>query len=79
MILKVTALERIKAGSPVCLLFNDSSQITCRTTLPSEPPDAIARRVIDEGATILFDSGKDTDDLLRPRAEHYRLYPVMPK
>lgn len=78
MILKVTALEPIKAGSSISLLFNDH-QVRCRASRPSEPPDAIARHVISEGDTIVFDSGRDTDDLLRPRAEHYRLYRVTPE
>src|ERR1041385_4627436 len=74
MVLKVVAIESIEPMAFVSLLFNDSNQITCRKSLPSEPPDAIARRPIANGESITFDSGQDTDDLLRPRTKHYEPY-----
>ena len=75
MILKVIAIESIEPMGLVSLLFNDSKQISCRESLPSEPPDAIARHRIVKGEFITFDSGQDTDDLLRPRTKHYDPYP----
>jgi hypothetical protein len=75
MLLKVIAIESIKPMAFVSLLFNDSNQISCRKTHPGEPPDAVARRDIAKGETITFDSGQDTDDLLRPRTKHYEPYP----
>ena len=75
MILKVVAIESIEPMALVSLLFNDSNQISCRKSLPSEPPDAIARRRIANGESITFDSGQNTNDLLRPRTEHYEPYP----
>ena len=75
MILRVVAIESIEPMVLVSLLFNDSNQISCRKSLPSEPPDAIARRRIANGESITFDSGQNTNDLLRPRTEHYEPYP----
>ena len=75
MILKVVAIESIEPMALVSLLFNDSNQISCRKSLFSEPPDAIARRRIANGESITFDSGQNTNDLLRPRTEHYEPYP----
>ena|ERR1044071_6634271 len=75
MILKIIAIEIIEPMALVSLLFNDSNQITCRKSLPSEPPDAIAKRCIFNGESIMFDSGRDTDDLLRPHTAHYDPYP----
>ena len=75
MVLKVVAIESLEPMSFVSLLFNDSNQISCRKSLPSEPPDAIAGRRIANGEAIMFDSGQDTDDLLRPRTKHYEPYP----
>ena len=75
MILKVIAIEIIEPMALVSLLFNDSNQITCRKSLPSEPPDGIARRRIADGEFITFDSGQNTDDLLRPRTAHYEAFP----
>ena len=66
MILKVVAIESIEPMALVSLLFNDSNQISCRKSLPSEPPDAIARRRIANGESITFDSGQNTNDLLGP-------------
>jgi hypothetical protein len=74
MLLKVIAIESIKPMAFVSLLFNDSNQISCRKTLPSEPLDAVARRYIAKGESVTFDSGQDTDDLLRPHTEHYKPY-----
>jgi hypothetical protein len=75
VILRVIAIESIEPLALVSLLFNDSNQISCRESLPSEPPDAIARRQIANGESVTFDSGQDTDDLLRPRTAHYDPYP----
>ena len=75
MVLKVVAIENMKPMAFVSLLFNDSNQISCRKSLPSEPPDAIARRRIANGESITFDSGQNTNDLLRPGTEHYEPYP----
>lgn len=71
MTLKVLAIEKLKARTCVSLLFNDSNQIMCRKSLPSEPPDAIAKRDIGEGESVIFDTGQDTNDLLRPRSNAY--------
>lgn len=70
MILKVTSTENLEAGNFVLLLFSDS-EVRCRRCFGSEPPDAIARRDIAAGETIVFDSGQDTDDLLRPGSHAY--------
>jgi len=75
MVLNVVAIESIEPMAFVSLLFNDSKQISCRKSLPSEPPDAIARRCIVKGESITFDSGQNTDDLLRPHTKHYEPYP----
>jgi hypothetical protein len=75
MVLKVVATESIEPMAFVSLLFNDSNQISCRKSLLSEPPDAIARRQIANGESVTFDSGQDTDDLLRPHTKHYEPYP----
>lgn len=75
MILKVIAIESIEPMDLVSLLFNDSNKVSCRKSLPSEPPDAIARRRIADGESITFDSGQNTDDLMRPRTEHYEAFP----
>ncbi len=74
MILKVIAIESIDPLDLVSLLFNDSNQVSCRKSLPSEPPDAVARRRIAHGESINFDSGQNTDDLLRPRTEDYEAF-----
>jgi hypothetical protein len=74
MIFKVIAIESIEPMDLVSLLFNDSNQVSCRKSLPSEPPDAVARRRIADGEFITFDSGQNTDDLLRPRAEDYEAF-----
>ena len=78
MVLKVVAIESIEPMSFVSLLFNDSSQVSCRKSFSSEPPDAIARHKIANGESIMFDSYQNTDDLLRPREKHYSLYPFPP-
>jgi hypothetical protein len=75
MKLKVVALEKIEPMALVSLLFNDSNQISCRKSLPSEPPDAIAKRSIANGESVMFDSGQNTDDLLRPGTKDYEPYP----
>ena len=74
MIFKVIAIESIDPMDLVSLLFNDSNQVSCRKILPSEPPDAVARRRIADGESITFDSGQNTDDLLRPRTEDYEAF-----
>jgi hypothetical protein len=74
MILKIIAIESIEPMTLVSLLFNDSNQISCRKSLPSEPPDAIAKRSIARGESITFDSGQNTDDLLRPGTKDYEPY-----
>jgi hypothetical protein len=75
MVLKVVAIESLEPMSFVSLLFNDTNQISCRKSLPSEPPDAIARRQIANGESVTFDSYQHTDDLLRPREKDYSSYP----
>ena len=75
MILKVIAIESIEPMDLVSLLFDDSNQVSCRKSLPSEPPDGVARRRIADGEFITFDSGQNTDDLLRPRTAHYEAFP----
>jgi hypothetical protein len=74
MKLKVVAIEKIEPMALVSLLFNDSNQIFCRKSLPFEPPDAIAKRRIANGESITFDSGQNTDDLLRPGTKDYEPY-----
>ena len=74
MIFKVIAIESIEPMDLVSVLFNDSNQVSCRKSLPSEPPDAVARRRIADGESITFDSGQNTDDLLRPRTEDYEAF-----
>jgi hypothetical protein len=71
MILKVMALENIKEGESVSVLFNDSNQIHCRKTLASESADGIAARKIVKGEIISFDTGRSTRDLLRPKSTGY--------
>ena len=75
MVLKVVAIESLEPMSFVSLLFNDTNQISCRKSLLSEPPDAIARRQIANGESVTFDSYQHTDDLLRPREKDYSSYP----
>jgi len=75
MVLNVIAIESIEPLALVSLLFNDSNQISCLKSLPSEPPDAIARRKIANGESVTFDSYQNTDDLLRPHTKHYEPYP----
>ena len=75
MTLKVIAIESMEPMALVSLLFNDSNQISCRNSLPSEPPDAIARRRIVNGESVTFDSGQNTYDLLRPGTKDYEPYP----
>ena len=75
MVLNVVAIESIEPMAFVSLLFNDSKQISCRKSLLSEPPDAIARRKIANGESVTFDSYQNTDDLLRPHTKHYEPYP----
>lgn len=74
MVLTVIALEDIKPHGFVSLLFNDGRRVLCRGSFSTEPPDAIAARCIARGESIAFDSGQDTDDLLRPLKEHYEKY-----
>ena len=74
MKLKLIAIENIEPMTLVTLLFNDSNQISCRKSFPSEPPDAIAKRHIAKGESITFDSGQKTDDLLRPHTKDYEPY-----
>jgi hypothetical protein len=71
MVLEVTALEDMNANAFVSVLFNDKNQIYCRKSLPGEPPDAVAARVILKGDLLLFDTGRDTSDLLRPNTASY--------
>jgi hypothetical protein len=52
MLLEVTAIEDLHAGASVSLLFNDSNQIYCRKSFPTELPDAVAARVILKGDSI---------------------------
>jgi hypothetical protein len=71
MLLEVTAIEDLHAGASVSLLFNDSNQIYCRKSFPTELPDAVAARVILKGDSITFDTGRNTTDLLRPSTASY--------
>jgi hypothetical protein len=67
MVFEVKTLADMDAGTLVSVLFDNSNQIYCRKTLPEEPPDAITARVTREGDLLIFDTGRDTNDLLRPR------------
>jgi hypothetical protein len=71
MLLEVTAIEDLHAGASVSLLFNDSNQIYCRKSFPTELSDAVAARVILKGDSITFDTGRNTTDLLRPSTASY--------
>jgi hypothetical protein len=66
MVFQVRALEYINATAPISVLFNDNGQIYCRKILSGEPPDAIAARVIVKDDLVVFDTGRDTSDLLHP-------------
>jgi hypothetical protein len=72
MVLETIASEDIQKGNFVSVLFSDSSQISCRTAFASEPPDAVAARDIAKGEVAVFDTGRDTDDLLRPSRTSYK-------
>ena len=74
MVLTVIALEDIRPHGFVSLLFDDGGRLLCRKGFPREPPDAIAARYIARGESITFDSGKNTEDLLRPRPELYKYF-----
>ena len=74
MVLTVIALEDIKPHGFVSLLFNDGNRVLCRGSSSTEPPDAIAARYIARGESVAFDSGRNTDDLMRPLKEHYEKY-----
>jgi hypothetical protein len=71
MVLHVIAIEDIQVRGSVCLLFNDSNQISCRNATAFESPEAIARRDIAKGESVTFDTGRDTADLARPRGHDY--------
>ncbi len=66
MVLNVTAIEDLHAGEFVSLLFNDSNKIVARKSSAGELPDAIAAREILNGDSLVFDTGRNTTDLLRP-------------
>ena len=68
MVLTVTAIEDMRIGTQVSLQFNDNDQIYARHSTSWESPDAIAARDIQKGETIVFDTGRNTSDLLRPRS-----------
>ena len=61
MVLNVTAIEDLHAGEFVSVLFNDSNKIMARKS-----SDAIAAREILKGDSLVFDTGRNTADLLRP-------------
>lgn len=71
MTLTVTATEDLCIGTVISLLFNDSNQIYARQSGSKESPDAIAARDIGKGESVVFDTGRDTSDLLRPRSSVY--------
>ena len=71
MQLAVTTNENLNPGDFVSLLFNDSNQVRCRKSLAKEMPDAVAARVILEGESIIFDTGRNTPDLMRPGTKSY--------
>jgi hypothetical protein len=71
MVLKVTAVEDIRATGFVSVLFHDINQVSCRNSHASEPPDAIAARDIAKGESVIFDTGRHTRDLLRPGTAFY--------
>jgi hypothetical protein len=71
MVLKVSAIEDIPEAGFVSVLFNDTRTL-CRNSNPSEPPDAIAARNIVKGEAVIFDTGRNTPDLLRPGRAYYR-------
>ena len=71
MVLNITATEDLHAGEFVSLLFNDSNKIYARKSISMELPDAIAAREILKGDSIVFDTGRNTIDLLRPSSTAY--------
>ena len=71
MVLNITATEDLHAGDFVSLLFNDSNKIGIRKCSSSESPDAIAAREILKDDCIVFDTGRNTIDLLRPSSTAY--------
>ena len=71
VVLKVTATEDLRIGLSISLLFNDSNQVYARHSSLKESPDAIAARDIGKGESVVFDTGRDTSDLLRPRSSIY--------
>ena len=66
MVFEVETLEDIDADTFVSILFNNSNRIYCRKSLPGEPSDAITARVTRKGDLLIFDTGRDTNDLLHP-------------
>jgi hypothetical protein len=54
------------------MLFTDYSRVYCRKSLPREAPDALAARVILKGDLVIFDTARNTSDLLRPRSASYK-------
>ena len=71
MVLNVTAIEDLHAGEFASLLFNDSNKIVARKSSAGESPDAIAAREILNGDSLVFDTGRNTTDLLRPGSKMF--------
>jgi hypothetical protein len=71
MVLNVTAIEDLHAGEFASLLFNDSNKIVARKSSVGESPDAIAAREILNGDSLVFDTGRNTTDLLRPGSKMF--------
>ena len=72
MVLIATAIEDLRRGAFISILFNDSNQIHARQSVKEELPDAIAARDIGKGESITLDTGRATGDLLRPGSWAYR-------
>ena len=72
MVMTITATEDLRIGALISLLFNDGNQVYARQSSPKELPDAVTARDIRKGESVVFDTGRDTSDLLRPRSSSYR-------
>ena len=72
MVMTVIATEDLRIGTFISLLFNDGNQVYARQCSPKESPDAITARDICKGESVVFDTGRDTSDLLRPQSASYR-------
>jgi len=67
LLLELTAIEYRRIGASISLLSNDSNRICAFQSESRVSPDAIAVRDILNDETLVFDTGPNTNDLLRPR------------